>query len=85
MTHGLCKQYGVDPYKQRCEVILTAAELEERRNQNHAFMEQGTVMMGHLNHFMEENDFVFFLQDRRTMSFLCWEAKKHSNSPPYPI
>ncbi|MGI6549907.1 MAG: sigma-54-dependent Fis family transcriptional regulator [Syntrophomonadales bacterium] len=59
-----CKQYGVDPYKQRCEVILTAAELEERRNQNHAFMEQGTVMMGHLNHFMEENDFVFFLQDR---------------------
>ncbi|NLV16828.1 MAG: sigma 54-interacting transcriptional regulator [Syntrophomonadaceae bacterium] len=58
-----CKEYGVDPFKPRCEIILTPDELEERRNQNKALMEQGTSMIEHLNHFMKKHDFLFFLQD----------------------
>ena len=56
-------QYGVDPYKRCCDVIVSPSELEAKRNINSALMEQATVMMGHLNQFMEETGFVFTLGD----------------------
>ncbi|MGI6514963.1 MAG: sigma-54-dependent Fis family transcriptional regulator [Syntrophomonadales bacterium] len=57
------EKYGVDPYKRCCDVILSQDELEERRNQNRAFYEQGVIMMDYLNQIMKEDAFIFFLQD----------------------
>lgn len=57
------KSFGVDPHKKRCDVILSPAELEERRNNNGALLEQATVMMKYLDQFMRDTDFVFFLED----------------------
>ncbi len=58
-----CKKYGVDPYKPRCEVLLSQSELEARKGQNLSLMEQGTVMIRYLQKYMMEHDFIFFLED----------------------
>jgi len=55
--------YGVNPYKRCCDVIISPAELEERKAANKAFIEQATIMMGHLHRFMEGSGFVFALAD----------------------
>lgn len=55
--------YGVDPYKECCDVILSPRELAERMERNRNLIEQATVMMKHLNEFMQETQFIFFLED----------------------
>ncbi len=54
---------GVNPYKRCCDVIISPAELEERKAANKALIEQATIMMGHLHRFMEGSGFVFALAD----------------------
>jgi len=55
--------YGVNPYKERCDVILRPQELAERMERNRNLIEQATIMMEHLNEFMQETQFIFFLED----------------------
>ncbi|MGE5543487.1 MAG: sigma-54-dependent Fis family transcriptional regulator [Bacillota bacterium] len=54
---------GVNPYKRCCDVIISPAELEERKAANKSLIEQATIMMGHLHRFMEGSGFVFALTD----------------------
>jgi len=44
-------------------VVLSPAELEERKRNNKALLEQATVMMKYLDQFMRDTNFVFFLED----------------------
>lgn len=64
------EKYGVDPYKRCCDVILSQDELEERRNQNRAFYEQGVIMMDYLNQIMKEDAFIFFFKTPITTYFI---------------
>ena len=57
------RSFGVDPYKPRCDVVLSSAELQERKKNNKALLEQATVMMKYLDQFMRDTNFVFFLED----------------------
>ncbi|NLW64564.1 MAG: sigma-54-dependent Fis family transcriptional regulator, partial [Syntrophomonadaceae bacterium] len=57
------RSFGADPYKPRCDVVLSAAELQERKKNNSALLEQATVMMKYLDQFMRDTNFVFFLED----------------------
>ena len=54
---------GVNPYKRCCDIILSPAELEERKAANKALIEQAAIMMGHLHRFMAGSGFVFALAD----------------------
>ncbi|NLB18019.1 MAG: sigma-54-dependent Fis family transcriptional regulator [Syntrophomonadaceae bacterium] len=55
--------FGVNPYKRCCDIIISPAELEERKAANKDLIEQATIMMGHLHRFMEGSGFVFALAD----------------------
>ncbi len=57
------ERHGVDPYKRCCDKFVTPEDLESRRNSNRGLMDQATVMMGHLNQFMEGTGFVLVLTD----------------------
>ncbi len=57
------EQYGVDPYKPYCDVILTEDELKARRANNSLLLEQASFVMEHLHEFMEERGFCFSLSD----------------------
>lgn len=59
-----CEAYGVDPYKARCDAIVTEHELTEKRSRNQGLIKQGLVMMGHLHKFTEGSGFIFALGDR---------------------
>ncbi|NLV17664.1 MAG: sigma 54-interacting transcriptional regulator [Syntrophomonadaceae bacterium] len=56
--------FGVNPYKRCCDIIISPAELEERKAANQDLIEHSTIMMGHLHRFMEGSGFVFALTDR---------------------
>lgn len=60
-----CEEYGVDPYKPCCDVVLTAAELKAKRAENRPLLEQAAVMMGHLHNFTEGSGFAFNLYDSK--------------------
>jgi len=57
------EQYGVDPFKPRCDVVLSPEELEERRARNRVLLAQASVIMGHLHKFTEGSGFMFTLTD----------------------
>jgi len=57
------EQYGVNPFKPYCDILLSPEELEERRARNRVLLEQASVMMGHLHKFTEGSGFMFSLTD----------------------
>ncbi len=57
------KNYGVNPIKPYCEVVLTPTELEERRDHNRSLIDQASVMMEHLHKFTEGSGFMYALTD----------------------
>lgn len=57
------KQYGVNPIKPYCEVVLSQSELAARRARNRSLLEQASVMMEHLHKFTEGSGFMYALTD----------------------
>ena len=57
------EQYGVNPFKPTCDIILTPDELEQRRANNHVLLDQAAGIMGHLHKFTEGSGFMFTLTD----------------------
>lgn len=66
-----CEEYGVDPFKPHCDVILSPEELAERRYRNKVLLDQASVMMGHLHKFTEGSGFAFSLTDNEGYCLLC--------------
>jgi len=59
------EKYGVNPYKNRCDVILTEMEIGVRKAGSRALLTHASAMMANLREYTEGSGYLFTLFDNR--------------------
>ncbi|NLW43628.1 MAG: sigma 54-interacting transcriptional regulator [Syntrophomonadaceae bacterium] len=59
------EKFGVNPYKTRCDVVLTEMELEIRKARNRALLTHASAMMANLRRYTDGSGYLFSLADSR--------------------
>lgn len=59
------EEYGINPYKTRCDVVLTEIELGVRKSGNRALLTHASAMMTNLRRYTDGSGYLFILADNR--------------------
>ena len=59
------EKYGVNPYKARCDVVLTDIELGVRKTGVRALLNHASALMANLRNYTEGSGYLFTLADKR--------------------